>query len=506
MKRALWVFLPLLLAYATALVWCAQLWWLEGGYYGHGPLVPLVMAFVIWRRRAEWERRPAQVDWRGWLLLGPALLLHLCAAALTVDSLSAASTALALPGAAWLLLGRERLRGLWPVLWLWAFAVPLAIYATDQVAFELKEIAVAGGVGVARLTGLELVRDGAHLLVPGRAEPLEVADPCGGLRSLLAMVTLVYCLAFFVGPPEPRRRIVLLVAAAPIALAVNVLRIAGICWLARAFGVPFATGLGHDLANGAAWILDLALVLGLDALVTARGRYDRPAPGPAPVPDGATAGAPAGERLRRHGAVLWVVCGPLLLLSLYRPAGASSGRATALPAAVAGFEQTEEHGLSRRYRQLLGTEDAAWRTYQGADGRPLYVVGVFHGSNWKSVHPPHVCLRASDLDVVRDEVAALESPGAGRTGSATMGRLLLNRRGDGRPYLSLYAYGADGLCTGSYWQFVLHHAPRALFRASNDGFLLRVDTWADGPGGVPAAEARCRALLAGLVGAARRLL
>ena len=88
--------------------------------------------------------------------------------------------------------------------------------------------------------------------------------------------------------------------------------------------------------------------------------------------------------------------------------------------------------------------------------------------------------------------------GAGRAGCR--GRV------NGRPYLTIYAYGARDLCTGSYGEFFLHHAPRAIFRASNDGFLLRVDSYADGPDGVLGAEARCRELLRGLVGEARGLL
>ena len=45
------VFLPLLLAYATALGWCWDLWWLDDGYFAHGPLVPIVMVLVVVLRR-----------------------------------------------------------------------------------------------------------------------------------------------------------------------------------------------------------------------------------------------------------------------------------------------------------------------------------------------------------------------------------------------------------------------------------------------------------------------
>jgi exosortase len=488
------VFLPLLLAYATALWWCWELWWLEDGYFGHQPLVPLVMAAVVWRRARDWRQRVAAPDLHAFWLLGPALLLHLAGAALTIDSLSAASLVLAVPGAAWLALGRERMRGLWPVVWLFAFAVPLPIYVTGQLAFELKENAVRGGVWLAQAWGIDVVRGGASLQVAGQAQALDVADPCSGLRSLLAMVTLVYCIAFFTGPASAWRRTLLLLAAAPVALLVNLLRIAAICWVAERWGVPVAAGTGHDVLNGVAWAVDLLLILGLDWWLSRRHAEGPATPLPVPTtPLRSPSGAPKWW--------LWACCAPLLWLSLYRPGGETAGRAAALPASAGEFVQQQEYAMSERWYHLLGTRDASWRHYVDSGGNAAFVVAVFHGSNWKSVHPPHVCLRASNMDELEDGALAL-----GDGTDAQVGRILLRGRDDGRPYLCLFAYGARDLCTGSYLGFFLHHAPRALFRASNDGFLLRVECYADGQGGVAAAERRCRELLRALLASARGLL
>ena len=494
----LWfVAMPLLVAYASALWWCVELWSLPEGYFAHGPLVPAVMAYVVWARRSEWRKVAAVPDVRGFWLLGPALLLHLGGAALSIDAVSAASLVLAIPGAAWVAVGRARLVGLWPALWMFAFAAPLPIYVTDRIAFELKEVAVPGGVWLAQATGLGIERDGASLLVEGQTQALDVADPCGGLRSLLAMITLVYCVAFFLGPPQALRRIVLMLVAAPIAVLVNVVRIAAICWLAKGYDVPFATGTGHDVMNGIAWILDLALVLSLDALLTRRsGHGDGTAVAPMPIAKPART-----LRLPRVGAWMWPLCLCLCLLSFTRAEPSLSGRARALPTVLTPFTSMSEREVTPRMHQLLGTDDAAWRNYEDDQGRRLFVVAVFHGSNWKSVHPPHICLLGSDMSIEQEGGTDLASRDGDRAG-----QILLRTKKDGRPYVSLYAYGASDLCTGSYLKFFLHHAPRALFRASNDGFLLRVEAYADGPGGFDAAEARCRELLEKLVLEARKLL
>ena len=497
MSSLAWVFLPLLLAYASPLWWCVELWSLPDGYFAHGALVPFVMAALFWSRKSQWGAVPAQPDRRAFWLLGPALLVHACGAALSIDSLSAASMVLAVPGAFWLAFGRARLAGMWPALWLVAFAVPMPIYLTDRVAFELKEVAVRGGVWLAQATGLGVERNGASLFVEGQSQALDVADPCGGLRSLLAMITLVYCVAFFVGPVNWLRRAVLLALAAPLAVFVNLVRIAAICWVARYEGVEFASGTGHDILNGAAWVLDLAILLSLDALLS-RGRVTE---FPGRTHPAAASPAPAVPSMRRTGLCLWVLACGLAALSFTRAEPSTTGRAKALPEQLPPFAQSQRFEVTSRMQQLLGTDDATWRSYDDETGRRLFVVAVFHGSNWKSVHPPHICLLGSDMDIVQEGGTDLATRAGDRAG-----QILLKSRRGGRPYVSLFAYGARDLSTGSYLNFFLHHAPRALFRASNDGFLLRVETYADGPGGFDAAEARCRELLEKLLVEARKLL
>lgn len=496
MSAWLGVFVPLLLAYAPTLWWCVQMWWLEDGYYSHGPLVPLLMLVVLWWRRRDWQRRPAVPDRRGFWLLLPALLLHLCGVGLTIDSLSAASLVLAVPGAAWLALGRERLRGLWPLLWLPVFAVPLPLFVSGRLAFELKEIAIAGGLWLCRLTGLGVVRDGALLHVPGQDAGLLVADPCGGLRSLLAMLLLAYVIAFVVGPAAWRRRAVLLLLSVPIALGLNAARIASVCWFAFWWGVPFASGSGHDLLNTLAWVVDLALIFGLDALLSRRG-------GDAVVvPAGPPLLASAVPPRRRTTLLLWGISVPLLLLGLYRPYAESMGRADRLPQLVPGFQMQRSFAISQHYYDLLGTDDAVWRSYVGSDGQPIYVVAVFHGANWKSVHPPRICLEGSDMVIAEDRLRAVEVGGE----VVQAGHLLAETAAGHRPYVGYYAFGGTDMITGSYWSFFWHHAPRALFRVSNAGFLLRVESYGDGDGGRDGADRRCRELLQQLLPAAQAVL
>ena len=194
-------------------------------------------------------------------------------AALSIDSLSALSLALSLPGVVLLSQGPQRFRRLLPILGLVPFAIPMPLVVTGRLVFELKEIAVSMGLAIADILGVGAVRIGIDVRVQGQVEVLHVADACAGLRSLVSLSTLGYGLAFFLGPQSGARRWIILALAAPIAVFTNAVRIAGMCALARGFGVPFVRDHGgHDIANAAAWILDLVLLLTLDALLSRRAR------------------------------------------------------------------------------------------------------------------------------------------------------------------------------------------------------------------------------------------
>ncbi len=275
MSGVLGVFLPLLVAYAGTLWWVGESWMLADSYYSHGPLVPLLMAFLLWRDRAARRAAPARFEARAWWLLGPGLVLHLAGAALTIDSLSALSLVLAVPGAAWLALGGARLRGQWPTLWLAGFAVPMPMFLTGRVAFELKELAVGAALSFGNALGLGAHRDGPNLFVPGQAHPLVVEDPCGGLRSLIALLTLGYVVAFFLGSRRGLRPYVLLAVAAPLAVSVNILRIVGLCFAAKWWGVEVATTTAHDVLNVAEWIVALLVLILLDRALSRDGRRTR---------------------------------------------------------------------------------------------------------------------------------------------------------------------------------------------------------------------------------------
>ncbi|MBL8753652.1 MAG: exosortase [Planctomycetes bacterium] len=499
------VFLPLLVAYAPTWWWCMQRWSAETQYFAHGWLVPFVATWLVWQRRATWSSVERGTDLRAWWLLGPALLLHLAGALLMVDSWSAASLCLAVPGAAWLALGRARLRGLWPVLGLVFFLVPLPIYVEGRVAFELKEAAVVGGTWLADLFGLDVERHGDHLHLRDAPGALYVAPACGGLRSLLAMSTLAYCLAFFLGGTSWLRRAVLLVAAPLFAIAANSVRIAVLCAFLRWRGAEFAHGFGHDLANVGEWVALLAALLLLDRVLP---RAD----GPGAVPSAGRDVVVRSASLRGPAVALWLLAPLACGLALYRPAAGPADRAAGLPSSFQGHEfvprSPEAEARFQRdrgqFRELLGTDDFVWRTFRAPDGGFVNLTALFHDTNWKSVHPPRICIEGSGFDVQADDTVALPQVAAGLHAS----RIVARRRSDGRVFVTLTVYGTRDWLAGDYRAFVWHHLPRALLRQAVSGFQLRVESPLAGADGeaLQRAEARCVGFLQALLPYARERL
>ncbi|MBK8977557.1 MAG: EpsI family protein [Planctomycetes bacterium] len=197
------------------------------------------------------------------------------------------------------------------------------------------------------------------------------------------------------------------------------------------------------------------------------------------------------RRLLPHAVVLWTVCPLLLLLASTRPFVETRGRAAGVPRVAGGFVAMVDYQLPDSTLALLGTDDVVQRRYERGDD-VVFLVAVFHAANWKSVHPPHTCLRGSHMEIVGDDRLTVRFDDGGRQAEADIGRLVLTSLEDGRRYLSLFAYVAPpDLVTGNYWEFFGHHAPLALLRKGVGGCLLRVETWV-GPEGDAIAERRCR--------------
>jgi len=252
----------------------AGLWtiWTTNDNYSHGPLVPLVSLALVFTRRGRLRALPRRGDARGIALVAAACVLQVLGVRADVLTLQGWSLVLMLLGLALALLGGPLTRALaFPIAYL-AFMLTFPPLLMNQLSFALKEVAVRGAAHVAEALGVTLQRSGMTLWLAGG--PLQIENPCSGLRSLLAMLATGVLFARAL-PSGWWRRILLVLLAIPMAIAGNALRIALLLLMAHYVGIRQALGAFHDVSGYLTYALSLAGLLVAWALLRPRRASER---------------------------------------------------------------------------------------------------------------------------------------------------------------------------------------------------------------------------------------
>jgi len=249
----------------------ATLWrtWGENPNYSHGYLIPPVAAFLLWYRRDAFAGARGRGSGWGLAVVAVALLGHIVSIRAGVFMTQGYSFVLLLYGLALLFFGRAATGTVWFPLGYLIFMLPVPPFLMRHLSFRLKDFAARMGASAAHTIGIPLVRTGMTIHMPGGS--LRIADPCSGLRSLIALVALGALFAFLTRGPL-WKRIVLFLAALPLAVFANIVRISILCVVADIWGVETATGLFHDFSG---FFLFMIAFVGL-AIVRAALRFGPP--------------------------------------------------------------------------------------------------------------------------------------------------------------------------------------------------------------------------------------
>ena len=232
--------------------------WLGNDYYSHGPLVPLISAFLAWRLWVNWplEQRRSQPATIGLLPLGVGLTVYLVA--LLQRAYFAASLAMIviIAGLVWYLLGTAALRRFaFPIGFLF-FMVPLPF--VEPLSVPLAQLTGAMSAAIVRLFGVPITVNGAQITLP-RAE-LVVGAQCSGLRSIVTLMTLV-ALVIFLVEGAWWKKVLLALSSVLIAGLGNVIRVASLLIVANIWGADAAFKYYHDYSGIVFFLSALALLL-----------------------------------------------------------------------------------------------------------------------------------------------------------------------------------------------------------------------------------------------------
>jgi exosortase len=250
----------LALLYAPTVAWLWTRWTMSVWHNAHGMFVPPLVGYLAWQElRAQPVVRDGSGSALGFVLLVPALLLRALDAGMHTELLSAISLVLALPGLSLLYLGTERTRRIAFPLCFMVFALPIPLGITETAHLVLRQITVAATSALLPLLGVTVYTEGTTLQL-GRGA-LQIADACSGFSTLYAALAVATLAAYMA--PSNLRRILVLVAAAPIAIASNVVRVLVLILLVQWRGEAVLHTLLHPLSGLMTFALSLPVIFWL---------------------------------------------------------------------------------------------------------------------------------------------------------------------------------------------------------------------------------------------------
>ncbi len=239
--------------------------WKDQPEYSHGFLMPLVAAWMVWERRAEFGRLAPRASFVGGLLLLPCVGLLLVGEVALFEVVKPYAFVGALAAILWAFYGRTSVRvAIAPLVALFLMC-PLPRSIVDGMTVPLRGSAALLATGMLDLTGIRATLDGNLISLPG-LEQLFVADACSGINSLISLgsLAIIVCLVW-------RRHwavaSVVLLSCIPIAILTNALRI----WLTGFLSVQMspetAKGVFHNFQGMALFGVGLVFLWGWTTLI-----------------------------------------------------------------------------------------------------------------------------------------------------------------------------------------------------------------------------------------------
>ena len=188
----------------------------------HGFVVPLVSAYLIWRRRELIRAEPLGSARAGLAVFTVALGL-LVVGLLTGESfVSRLSLPLALLGLMLYLTGSRVTGHVWPAIAYLLFMIPPPYLPLREITLHSRLLEAGVTARTLQWLGVPVTQQGVMLHLPSMT--LEVADGCSAVRAIPALVALGVAYAHL-QPGTAWMRLTLALSAAPLGLVANLVRL-----------------------------------------------------------------------------------------------------------------------------------------------------------------------------------------------------------------------------------------------------------------------------------------
>lgn len=249
----------------SILSWLPKQWMASGGESGHCWFIPVVSLAIVWMKRRKLAAARKDTDSRALVIIIVSLVLYWAGCRSQQPRLGL----ICLIGLSWgipfflwgsavakiLLFPCSYLFFAIPMAFLTAFTFPLRLFST------VVSVSILNGLNVAT------IREGTaiHCVAAG-SFALDIAGPCSGLQSLIAMTALTAVYAYFTQKGIVKKWI-LFFSAVPLAMAGNVARIVTIALVSRALGLDIAMKIYHDYSGYIVFGTAIVLMTSFGALL-----------------------------------------------------------------------------------------------------------------------------------------------------------------------------------------------------------------------------------------------
>ncbi|MEK7762551.1 MAG: VPLPA-CTERM-specific exosortase XrtD [Nitrospirota bacterium] len=479
--------------YPFATVWLLGHW--NSEEYSHALLIPFVGAYLTFLNQpARGQSRP---EFRYWeiALLSLAVLMLLLAHYGKMISLYGFSLLVMTYGLFLLLAGREATRQNWSALLLLTFMVPLPTALFNGMSNSLQLVSSSLGAWVIELFGITVHLEG-NIIDIGSMQ-MQVVEACSGLRYLFPLMALAYIVAVFHGASLARVALLLL-AAIPITILMNSLRIALTAMFAEYININIAEGFLHDFEGWVMFLPALGLLvlfsLAISKIVgTRQGRPDLPF-----VPQGGFRNQFMAEMrsFANAGQPALAIALTLMIAVAFMPRFLPE-KTIAAPNrdefAVFPMEFNEWKGQHRPmeaiYRNALPWADYLLADYAKPDGTIVNVFIPYFESLYEDsyTHNPAVCLPGNGWTIQEESVKTLSDARLPRTGAIRVNRLIATI--GGKQHVVYYWFLHKGTVIANQHMVKPVLLWNSLTEGRTDGALVRLAIGMDTVPNIAAADA-----------------
>jgi len=229
-------------------------WW-QIPDFSHGFLVPVFAAYLVWEKRAILLSTKIAPSWSGIAVMAFGLVVLLLGVYGSELFLSRISLVILMAGLVLCFGGSQLLKELRFALLVFLLAIPIPAILFNQITFPLQLLASRLASDLLPLFAVPVLREGNVIVLP--LMKLEVAEACSGIRSLMSLFTLAVFYGYFM-EKSLWRRVALVLASIPIAIAANALRIFGTGLCVQYWDPDKAMGFFHEFSGWAIFMVSLA--------------------------------------------------------------------------------------------------------------------------------------------------------------------------------------------------------------------------------------------------------